>query len=122
MRYFIFDSFKRRVSLQHKLFFKGPSRSIRNRTGIFWDHIIGNNIDICTITETRLKQQDDFNCAELDINGYATTENRQVGGNGILHRSSLTSAFVNCDETSSFEFATWKLITPLVCMGVPCHI
>ncbi len=75
-----------------------------------------NNIDICTITETWLKEKDDVTRAELNIDGYifkdVTRENRQGGGIGILHRSSITSTLVNYGETSSFEYATWKLLLP----------
>ena len=60
------------------------TRSLRNKTGNFLDHIIDDIIDICTITETWLKGKDEDTRSELNIDGYVfkdvTRGHRQGGG------------------------------------------
>lgn len=45
-------------------------RSIRNKLETFKDHVIDNSIDICAVTETWLKTEDDFIRDSLNMNGY----------------------------------------------------
>ena len=59
------------------------TRSIRNKTGIFLDHIIDNSIDICTITETWLKDKDEVTRAELNIDGYVLRILQEITDKGV---------------------------------------
>ena len=41
------------------------ARSLRNKTAVFVDHIIDQNIDVCAVTETWLKDKDTASIADL---------------------------------------------------------
>ena len=53
------------------------------------DYVVDNNINICTVTETWLKHEDEVIRAELNATGYTFKDvprvDRQGGGIGLLH-------------------------------------
>ena len=77
------------------------------------DYVVDKNINICTVTETWLEHEDEVIRAELNAIGYAFKDvprvDRQGGGIGLLHRSNLVSNLLKSGETTSFEFAVWKI-------------
>ena len=93
-------------------------RSIRNKTGLFLNYILDNNIDICTVTETWLKPEDDTIRSELTIPGYKFLDVARVdlsgGGIGMLHRSSIPVTMVDFGQFSLFEVAAQKATLQLL--------
>ena len=47
------------------------ARSLRNKTAVFVDHIIEQNIDVCAVTETWLKDKDTASIADICQSGYS---------------------------------------------------
>ena len=75
------------------------ARSLRNKTAVFVDHIIEQNIDVCAVTETWLKDKDTASIADICQSGYSfksfpRPSNRMGGGTGVMFNSSL-NVFVN---------------------------
>ena len=46
------------------------SRSVRNKIAVIIDHMVDSGIDICTITETWLKERDSVSIAGLSTAGF----------------------------------------------------
>lgn len=80
-------------------------RSIRNKLETFKDHVIDNSIDICAVTETWLKTEDDFIRDSLNMNGYVFKDvcrlNRTGGGTALLFKSAFTLVEKNGDQVTS---------------------
>ena len=90
------------------------TQSIRNKTGDTVTHVVTNDIDICAITETWLKADDDAIRQECQPDGYTFTDSprqsgRQGGGTGLLCRSPLTQSLVQSGDNKSFEFSEWLI-------------
>ncbi len=47
------------------------ARSLRNKTAVFVDHIVEQNIDVCVVTETWLKDKDTASIASICQPGYS---------------------------------------------------
>ena len=64
------------------------TRSIRNKMDQFLHHLVENNYDICTLTETWIMDNDDICRAQLNKNGYqfydVQRNNRSGDGTGII--------------------------------------
>ena len=94
------------------LFSTVNTQSIRNKTGDIVNHVVSENIDICAITETWLRSEDDTIRQECQPAGYTFTDSprqcgRQGGGTGLLCKSPLTQSAVNSGDKTSFEFSEW---------------
>ena len=80
--------------------------------------------DICIVTETWLKENDDTWLVFSDIsrNGYKIqTQNRNIrkgGGLAIVYRSTLKVSVIESDHTRSMEYAKWKVNTGTVIINI----
>ncbi|KAJ8047267.1 hypothetical protein HOLleu_06232 [Holothuria leucospilota] len=89
---------QQRVNIQHSTVTGSVnSRSIRNKVDAFIDHVIDHSLDICAITETWLKVDDDL------------IRNWTGGGTGLLFKDVFTLVDSNSEEKTSFEFSDWHL-------------
>ena len=90
------------------------SRSVRNKIAVIIDHMLDSGIDICTITETRLKECDSASIAGLSTAGFVfrsfpRKSGRNGGGTGILCKESLTVKSSDCGEFNSSDFSEWNV-------------
>ena len=90
------------------------SRSVRNKIAVIIDHMVDSGIDICTITETWLKECDSVSIAGLSTAGFVfrsfpRQSGRSGGGTGILCKESLNVKSSDCGEFYSFEFSEWNV-------------
>ena len=90
------------------------ARSLRNKTAVFVDHIIEQNIDVCAVTETWLKDKDTASIADICQSGYSfksfpRPSNRMGGGTGVMFNSNL-NVYLSCGgDMQSFEYSEWNL-------------
>jgi len=89
------------------------TRSIRGKSGAFINNILSSDIDICIITETWLKQNDNKIRAELTPNGYAFRDAprlcRQGGGLALLCKRTYEPELIEAGERASFEYAEFTV-------------
>ena len=80
--------------------------------------------DICIVTETLLKENDDtwLECSDISRNGYKIqTHNRNIrkgGGLAIVYRSNLNVSVTGANQTRSMEYAIWKVNTGTVIINI----
>ena len=89
------------------------ARSLRNKTAVFVDHIIEQNIDVCAVTETWLKDKDTASIADICQSGYSfksfpRPSNRMGGGTGVMFNSSLNVSLSRGRDMQSFEYSEWN--------------
>ena len=88
------------------------SRSVRNKIESIIDHVVENDIGLCTVTETWLNDADSVSIAQLSVAGYVSknfslqSQNRG-GGTGILFRDSVNVSLGDGKENKSFEYSEW---------------
>ena len=90
------------------------ARSVKNKTAEIADHVIHNNIDVCIVTETWLKEQDTVSIALLSPPGYSfksfpRQSDRKGGGTGIMFNNDFKVSLTRGGEKRSFEFSEWNL-------------
>jgi len=89
------------------------ARSLRNKSEVFIDHIISNNIDVCIVTETWVKDDDNVSLAALSPHGYSFKHcprvSRSGGGTGIIYRNSFKVELIKGNHNISFESSEWNL-------------
>ena len=78
------------------------------------DHMIDSCIDICTITQTWLRECDSVSIAGLSTAGFVfrsfpRQSGRNGGGTGIMCRESLDVKLIDCKEICLFEFSVWNV-------------
>ncbi|KAJ8017673.1 hypothetical protein HOLleu_44756 [Holothuria leucospilota] len=105
---------QQRVNIQHSTVIGCVnSRSIRNKVDAFIDHVIDHSLDICAITETWLKVDDDLIRNSLNLEGFCFRDhcrgNWTGGGTGLLFKDVFTLVDSNSEEKMSFEFSDWHL-------------
>lgn len=101
-------------------------RSARNKTALIIDHVIGNTIDLCVLTETWLKDDDSVSISSLSPSGYLfdncpRPSQRIGGGIGLMHRDNLQTSRTDSGEKRSFEFCEWNITNlsrPLKIIGI----
>ena len=89
------------------------ARSLKNKTAVFADHIIEQNIDVCVVTETWLKDKDTASIADICQSGYAfksfpCPSNRMGGGTAVMFNSSLNVSLSRGGDMQSFEYSEWN--------------
>lgn len=71
------------------------------------------NYDICTITETWLKDKDTAVINELKKEGYDFKEHNRKdkagGGTAIIYKNSLKVEMIKAGVNTSYEFSEWKV-------------
>ena len=88
------------------------SRSVRNKIESIIDHVVENDIGLCTVTETWLYDDDSVSIAQLTVAGYffknfSRQSQNRGGGTEILFRDSANVSIVNGKENKSFEYSEW---------------
>ena len=88
------------------------SRSVRNKIESIIDHVVENDIGLCTVTETWLNDADSVSIAQLSVAGYffknfSRQSQNRGGGTGILFRDSVNVSLVDGKENKSFEYSEW---------------
>ena len=89
------------------------ARSLRNKTALFSDHIVGRSIDICVVTETWLKDMDTPSIAGVCLHGYSfksfpRQSNRSGGGTGVMFNTCLDVSLFRGKDMQSFEYSEWN--------------
>jgi hypothetical protein len=92
------------------------ARSLKNKTAEFVDQKLGNNINICVVTETWLKDIDSVSIAALSPLGYyfksfPRQSDRKGVGTGVRcnrTNSRIKIKFINGDKKHSFEYSEWN--------------
>ena len=76
-----------------------------------FDYICERKIDLCAITETWLRSDDDATRAEMCPTGYKFLDqprtDRPGGGTGLIFRDSLLITKIDAGVKISFEFSEW---------------
>ena len=90
------------------------SRSSRNKIRSIIDHVVENDIGLCTVTENCLNDVDSVSIAQLSVADYSfinfpRQSHNRGGGTGILFRDSLKVSLVDGKENKSFEFLEWTV-------------
>ena len=88
------------------------SRSVRNKIESIIDHVVENDIGLCTVTETLLNDADSVSISQLSVAGYffknfSRESQNRGGGTGILFRDSVNVSLVDGKENKSFEYSEW---------------
>ena len=88
------------------------SRSVRNKIEGIIDNVVGNDIGICTVTETWINDADSVSIAQLSVAGYflsnfSRQSQNRGGETGILFRDSVNVSLVDGKENKSFEYSEW---------------
>jgi hypothetical protein len=93
------------------------TRSIRNKTADFTEFISDNDIDLCMVSETWLKAEDDAKRSECQMDGYIfhdqpRNKSNFGGGTAILYKANLkvTKCAGGCME--SYEYSEWVINAP----------
>ena len=92
-------------------------QSIKGKDSLLLDELITNKIDMCIVTETWLKDQDQLwlETNDLVLNGYridnVNRPHRTGGGLAIIHRSSMNVKLLKNDIVHSMEYALWECKT-----------
>ena len=92
-------------------------QSIKCKDSLLLDELITNKVDMCIVTETWLKDQDQLwlETNDLVLNGYridnVNRPNRTGGGLAIIHRSSIDVKLLKKDMTHSIGYALWECKT-----------
>ena len=100
--------------IQNKIRFATISaRSLRNKVAVFSDYIVDQNIDVCVVTETWLKDMDTTSIAGVCLPGYSfksfpRQSNRSGGGTGVMFNTNLYVSLSGGGETQSFEYSEWN--------------
>ena len=80
-----------------------------------FDHIVGNNTDLCILTETWLKNEDSIwlQGCKLNKNGWKISgihrQDRTGGGIALVYKSKYNSKTVRKGKTRSFEYGIWHI-------------
>ena len=104
-------------------------QSLKDKDTILLDHQIEKKKDICIMTETWLKENDDtwLKCSDISRNGYEIQmHNRNIrkdGGLAIVYRLNLKVLAIKANHTRSMEYAIWKVNTGTVTINsfAICH-
>ena len=88
------------------------STSVRNKIESIIDHVVENDIGLCTITETWLNDADSVSIAQLSVAGYffknfSRQSQNSVGGTGNLFRDFVNVSLVDGKENKSYEYSEW---------------
>ena len=87
------------------------AQSVRNKSADIISSIVDNNIDICVITETFLKDYDNVTRNDITPLSYnfldITRNNRPGGGIGLLFRDNFKLRISNSGTENSFEYVEW---------------
>ena len=82
------------------------AQSVRNKTLSLADFIQTEHVDICVITETWLKSDDDVVMGDLTPNGYTlynhNRSERMGGGLAVIHNSNVNIELVECGSSPSY--------------------
>ena len=88
-------------------------RSIRCKSGSLVDKFLQDDLDICLLTETWLRSQDQKIRSDLNVVGClfrdSPRNSREGGGVGLLCKSALAPEHVSSGEERSFEHAAWNV-------------
>ena len=76
------------------------------------DHVVENDIGLCTVTETWLNDADSVSIAQLSVacyffRNFSRQSQNCGGGSGILFRDSVNVSLVDGKENKSFEYSEW---------------
>ena len=88
-------------------------QSLKPKELLCLDHIVGNNTDLCILTEIWLKNEDSIWLQEckLNKNGWKISsihrEDRTEGGIALVYKSKYNSKTVRKGKTRSFEYGIW---------------
>ena len=86
-------------------------QSIRNKTSSFVDNV--DHVDLCVITETWLKEQDQVKVNEATPTGYLLNNtpraNRPGGGVALLYKTQFQLLKVETTDCKSCEITSWFL-------------
>ena len=87
--------------------------SLQNKTEVFIDHVIGESIDVCVVTETWLKDNDSVTLAALTPTGFSFCNvNRHSGssggGTGVIFRNSFKVWGADGTHRESLEASEWN--------------
>ena len=99
-------------------------QALKNKDTILLHHLIEMKTDICIVTETWLKENDDtwLECSDISRNGYKIqTHNRNIRkgrGLAIVYRSNLNVSVIEANQTRSMEYAIWKVNTGTVIINI----
>ena len=90
------------------------ARSLRNKSCDFHDNIVDDKYDLCLITETWLKSDDDVIQIESTPTGYTLQHlpraDRSGGGVGLISKLDMKPQMVQSTSNySSFEHCAWTL-------------
>ena len=93
------------------------ARSLKNKTAEIVDHVLSNNINVCIVTETWLKEADTIGIAALSPPGYLfknfpRQSNRAGGGTGIMFNANFNVTLNDGGEKRSSEYSKWNLTIP----------
>jgi exonuclease III len=99
------------------------TRSVNNKTIIVKDYIVQNNTDICALTETWLRKDDDITVGDICPNGFKLphqppTTGQKGGGVGLLHRKSLNMKPQKLSTFYSFEYQECFLKAQTRCVRI----
>ena len=90
-------------------------QSLKPKELLCLDHIVGNNTDLCILTETWLKNEDSIwlQACKLNKNGWKILsihkEDRTGGSIALVYKSKYNSKTVRKGKTRSFEYGIWHI-------------
>ena len=89
------------------------TQSLRNKTDLFKECVLEDNLDICMVTETWFREDDSvkrINSKPMGYNLYDTIRQNKVGGGtALLVRNNIKVDILRTGETTKFEFSEYKI-------------
>ena len=88
--------------------------SIKNKVDMLNEFFSECNLDFCILTETWLREEDDFYRVNISPSAYTfldhvRSDGRRGGGTGFLCKTLFRPKIVNCGQTLSYEFSEYSL-------------
>ena len=116
----IVSSSRQKSSGRHLRFSHINARSVCNKLNDLHQYINLNNIDLCAITETWIREQDDITEKELAPNGYKCISfpHRECmgGSTALIYRDYFTVSPSTLDTLDTMEISTYQMRFASTCL------
>ena len=116
----IVSSSRQKSSGRHLRFSHINARSVCNKLNDLHQYINLNNINLCAITETWIREQDDITEKELAPHGYKCISfpHRECmgGGTALIYRDYFTVSPSTLDTLDTIEISTYQMRFASTCL------
>ena len=87
------------------------AQSVKNKTHSIKDYLIEKEIELCAITETWRKPENDLEMGEITPEGFILDPlhrmHNKAGGIAVIHNRNLKAKVIEKGEFSSYSYMYW---------------